>query len=217
MDFLSQQNRAVAGELDPAETRILAKDRVTVVIGGGDTGSDCVGTAIRQGAKAVHQWEILPQPPAECNPQTPWPGWPRILRTSTSQAEGCTRRWGVKTTRLRGRGVRVSSLHGVEVEWVETRKGYTMKDVPGTEFQLDADLVLLAMGFVHVAHRGLVEELALEKDERGNVRVDENCMTSHEGVFGAGDATQGASLVVRAIDAGRKAAAGIDQWLRRQT
>ena len=215
-EYLGQQNRINAGDELPADQeRITASDRVVVVIGGGDTGSDCVGTAIRQGAKEVHLFEILPKPPEKANPQTPWPTWPRILRTTTSHEEGCQRRWCVKTTRLSGAGIRVDKLHGIEVEWKATPDGYAPQDIAGTEFVMNVELVLLAMGFTHVEHRGLLDGFGLDLDERGNIRTDESCRTSVEGVFAAGDASQGASLVVRAIDAGRRAAAAIDQWLAR--
>jgi glutamate synthase (NADPH/NADH) small chain len=183
-----------------------------VVIGGGDTGSDCVGTALRQGAREVHQLEILPKPPDRKNPETPWPMWPQILRTSTSHQEGCERRWGVLTKRLSGKTVRANQLDGIEVEWTRGPEGWEMKEIPGTEFRMPVDLVLLAMGFLHVVHGGLVESLGLRLDPRGNVVVDDY-MTSGEGIFAAGDSTMGASLVVTAIDAGREAAQRIDTYL----
>jgi NAD(P)H-dependent glutamate synthase small subunit len=213
MDFLVQQNRLVAGDPVPARSqRISAQDRDVVVIGGGDTGSDCVGTALRQGAREVHQLEILPRPPEGKNPETPWPMWPQILRTSTSHEEGCQRRWGVLTRRLSGKSVRASELHGIEVEWVRAGDGWEMKEVSGTDFRIPVDLVLLAMGFIHVAHTGLIENLELGLDPQGNVAADDYA-TSEEGVFAAGDTTLGASLVVNAIDAGREAARRIDAYL----
>jgi NAD(P)H-dependent glutamate synthase small subunit len=213
MDFLSQQNRRNAGEfVDPA-TAILAEGKSVVVIGGGDTGSDCVGTARRQGARDIVQLEILPQPPQERPVDTPWPIWPRILRTSSSQEEGCTRRWCVLVKKLVGDGGQVRELHGVEVAWEDGPGGYTMKELPGAEFVQQADLVLLAMGFVHVEHKGLVRRMGLKLDARGNLAVDENLMTSEPGVFAAGDAAAGASLVVHAIAAGRKVAESIDRYL----
>jgi len=216
LEYLIQQNRINAGDELPAdEERITASGRIVAVIGGGDTGSDCVGTAVRHGAKEVHLFEILPKPPERENPETPWPAWPRILRTTTSHEEGCRRRWCVKTTRLSGAGIRVDKLHGVEVEWRATADSYAPKDVAGAEFVMNVDLVLLAMGFTHVEHRGLLDAFGLDLDERGNIRTDENDHTSVEGVFAAGDASQGASLVVRAIGAGRQAAAAIDRWLGR--
>ncbi len=213
MDFLTQQNRLVAGDPPASPTdRISARGKVVVVIGGGDTGSDCVGTSVRQGASEVHQLEILPKPPEKANSTTPWPMWPQILRTSTSHEEGCERRWSSLTKRLSGADVRANELHGVEVEWTSGPRGSEMKEIPGSEFRMRADLVLLAMGFTHVVHSGLIESLELKLDQRGNVVVNEY-MTSEEGVFAAGDTMLGASLVVRAIDAGREAAQRIDTYL----
>jgi len=212
MDYLRQQNRLNAG-LDSPPQAISARDRIVVVIGGGDTGSDCVGTARRQGAKEIHQFEILPQPPAQRPVDTPWPTWPRVLRTSSSHEEGCTRRWGVLTKKFSGRGTRVSELHAVEVEWAQGANGsWTMKEVPGSEFSMKVDLVILAMGFVHVEHEGLVDQLGLKLDDRGNIVVADG-MTNDEGIFAAGDTVLGASLVVRAIRGGRDAAAAINDWL----
>ena len=213
LDFLGQQNRVNAGEpVDPAAI-ISAKDKTVVVIGGGDTGSDCVGTARRQGATDIVQMEIMPQPPQERPAETPWPTWPRILRSSTSHEEGCTRRWAVLTKKLAGDGQQVKELHGVQVEWTSGPGGYKMKELPGTEFVQKADLVLLAMGFAHVVHTGLVQNMGLKLDPKGNLAVDPNCMTSQSGVFAVGDAAAGASLVVHAIAAGRKAAEAIDRFL----
>ena len=214
MDYLVQQNRVVAGDAGGNEERIDAKDKIVVVIGGGDTGSDCVGTARRQGAREIYQFEILPNPPQKVNPQTPWPIWPNILRTSTSHEEGCARRWCVLTKKFTGAGDAVGELHGCEVQWAQTDGDWKMKEIPATEFTLKVDLVLLAMGFVHVDHSGTVEELGLELDPRGNVVVDENYATCAAGVFAAGDTVSGASLVVRAIASGRDAEASIDRWLK---
>ena len=215
MDFLTQQNRRVAGDSVAAssETAILAKDKHVVVVGGGDTGSDCVGTAIRQGAASVTQIEILPKPPESKNPETPWPLWPKILRTSSSHEEGCQRRWSIDTKALLGSGGRVKELVACEIEWVRGDKGWQTREVPGSEFRLKADLVLLAMGFLHPVHGGVIEQLDVELDPRGNVAV-RNWMASQEGVFAAGDARRGASLVVHAINEGRQAAFAIDKWLR---
>ncbi len=214
LDFLSQQNRRNAGDFERTSppSPITAKDKVVVVIGGGDTGSDCIGTSIRQGAKEVHQFEILPKPPEGSNPRTPWPMWPQILRTSSSQEEGCKRRWSVLTKRLTGENGLATELHGVEVDWVTGPKGMETKERPGTEFSMKVDLILLAMGFVHVVHSGLIEQLGLKLDARGNATTG-NYMTSEEGIFAAGDTVLGASLVVRAINDGRQAAAAIDEWL----
>ncbi|MCS7304368.1 MAG: glutamate synthase subunit beta [Thermoguttaceae bacterium] len=215
MDFLSQQNRRVAGDRLPEDPDqiISAQGKHVVVIGGGDTGSDCVGTAIRQGAISVTQIEILPKPPEHRAPETPWPLWPKMLRTSTSHEEGCQRLWSVLTKRLSGEGGRVRQLHACLVDWVQTEGGWQMKERPGTDFTLPADLVLLAMGFTHVEHQGVVDALGLELDNRGNLRV-QNWMTSLPGVFAAGDAVRGASLVVHAIREGRLAAQAIHQWLQ---
>jgi len=213
MDYLTEQNRINAGELDPAERRYDARNRVVAVIGGGDTGSDCVGTAVRQGAREVHLFEILPQPPEGANPATPWPLWPNILRTTSSHHEGCARHWSVQVQRLTGTGVEVKALHGSKVEWSRSFSGAEMAVTPGTEFSMDVDLVLLAMGFEHVVHRGLVEALGVELDRRGNLLTGPGHMTSEPGLFAAGDASAGASLVVHAIHSGRQAAAAIHRWL----
>ena len=215
MDFLSQQNRRVAGDPSASceEGAILAKDKHVVVIGGGDTGSDCVGTSIRQRAASVRQLEILPQPPARSNPETPWPQWPKIMRTSSSQEEGCQRQWSVLTKEFSGSDGRVTQLLACEIDWVRGPAGWEMMERPGTDFTLKADLILLAMGFMHVTHHGAVKDLEVELDGRGNVRAG-HWMTSEDGVFAAGDARRGASLVVHAIHEGRQAASAIDHWLK---
>jgi len=213
MDYLTARNKLCAGEPVESDQLVTAKDKVVVVIGGGDTGSDCVGTARRQGAEEIYQLEILPKPPETRPPDTPWPLWPLVMRTSTSHEEGCQRRWSVMTKAFDGHQGRVSRLHGCEVEWIKDSDGWKLKELPGTEFTLDVDLVLLAMGFVHVEHMGLVEDLGLELDERGNILV-RDYQTSRPGVFATGDSVSGASLVVRAIRSGRQAAAAIDRWLR---
>ena len=215
MDFLAQQNRRVAGDTLAvfSDVAIDANHKHVVVLGGGDTGSDCVGTSIRQGARSVHQLEILPQPPDGKNPETPWPLWPKIMRTSSSHEEGCRRSWSVLTKALDGTGARVSRLHGCEIDWVRGPGGWEMKERPGSDFTLRTDLVLLAMGFLHVMHEGLVQQLGLDTDGRGNLTV-RDWMTSKEGIFAAGDTVRGASLVVHAIHQGRLAAAAIDQWLK---
>jgi glutamate synthase (NADPH) small chain len=214
MEYLPQQNRRVAGDptLGGDRPAILARDKHVVVIGGGDTGSDCVGTAIRQEARSVTQLEILPQPPEGRNPETPWPFWPKIMRTSSSHEEGCERRWSTLTKAFSGTNGRVTQWHGCEVTWVAGPKGWQMQEVADTEFTLPADLVLIAMGFVHVVHSGLVAELGLKLDGRGNVVVDQ-WMSSVPGVFAAGDTVRGASLVVHAINQGRLCAAACDEWL----
>lgn len=215
MEFLTEQNRRVAGDPMPCAGRgvIEAAGKHVIVIGGGDTGSDCVGTSIRQDAKSVSQFEILPRPPETFNAETPWPIWPRILRTSSSQEEGCSRRWSVLTKELLTSAGMVHTLCGCEVEWIKGPRGWEMKEVVGSEFRVPADLVLLAMGFVHVVHEGLVEQLGVKLDKRGNLAVH-RYMTSAPGVFAAGDAMAGASLVVHAINHGRMAATSVDKWLR---
>ncbi|MEA2064460.1 MAG: glutamate synthase subunit beta [Gemmatimonadota bacterium] len=224
MSFLEQSNRLVAGknvETIPEEERIWAGGRKVVVIGGGDTGADCVGTANRQGAISVTQLEILPRPPESRNPDTPWPQWPQIMRTSSSHEEGCERRWSVMTKSFGGSRGRVEKLQAVEVSFAATgpagQGGGRIIETPGTGFEIETDLVLLAMGFLHPVHEGMIEDLGVELDEHGNVRVDKNCMTSVEGVFSAGDMALGASLVVRAIAQGRAAARAIDTFLMGET
>jgi glutamate synthase (NADPH/NADH) small chain len=213
MEYLTLHNNICSGESINKPGIVTAKDKVVVVIGGGDTGSDCVGTARRQGAKQIYQFEILPKPPDNRPPDTPWPMWPRIMRTSSSHEEGCERQWSVCTKKFSGGGIRVEELHGCQVEWIKNPDGWKMKELPGTDFVLKADLVLLALGFVHVVHEGLIKSLGLKLDDYGNVKVD-NYQTSRPGVFSAGDTITGASLVVSAINSGRKAAAEIDKWLK---
>jgi len=172
-----------------------------------------VGTARRQGAKQIVQLEILPKPPIDRPDDTPWPNWPRIMRTSSSHQEGCERLWSVMTTRLTGTETRVSKIYCCKVEWVQQDNAWKLKEIPGTEVVLDADIVLLAMGFVHVVHNGLITELGLDLDPRGNVAA-KNFQTSQPWIFAAGDTINGASLVVRAIDSGRAAAIAIDRWFK---
>ena len=215
MDYLKAQNKLCSNESAEGSEIITAKDKVVIVIGGGDTGSDCVGTARRQGAKKIYQLGILPKPPEDRPSDTPWPMWPRIMRTSSSHEEGCERQWSVMTRKFSGVENRINKLHCCQVEWVKEEDRWKLKELPGTEFTLDVDIVFLAMGFVHVVHSGLVEELGLELDKSGNLAV-ENYQTSEPFVFAAGDTVSGASLVVRAIDSGRKAAAAIDDWLKKQ-
>jgi NADPH-dependent glutamate synthase beta subunit-like oxidoreductase len=212
MDFLTAQNKLCSGEPINESKTITAKGKTVIVIGGGDTGSDCVGTARRQGASQIYQFEILPKPPETRPPDTPWPMWPRIMRTSSSHEEGCERRWSVMTKRFLGAETRLTQLEGCEVEWEKQADGWKLKELAGTEFTLDVDIVLLAMGFLHVRHKGLVTDLELKLDDSGNVIVN-NFQTSQPWVFAAGDTNSGASLVVSAIDSGRRAAAAIDKWL----
>ena len=214
MEFLKRQNQLVSGELSDTTAGLNAHGKHVIVIGGGDTGSDCVGTSRRQGAKSITQLEILSKPPEVRPPDTPWPMWPRTMRSSSSHEEGCQRMWSVMTTQFSGVETRVSQVHGVQVEWIKKNDQWKVIEMPGTEFTLPADLVLLAMGFVHVEHGPLVTGLSLELDGRGNVQT-QNFQTSNPMVFSAGDAVSGASLVVRAIDSGRKAAAAMNAWLKR--
>ncbi|MDJ0497540.1 MAG: glutamate synthase subunit beta [Acidimicrobiia bacterium] len=213
MPYLTQQNRRVGRESLSGAEPILAEGKHVVVIGGGDTGADCVGTANRQGAASVTQLELLPQPPEHPDKLLTWPHWPSKLRTSTSHDEGCERLWSVSTTSFSGNGV-LQRLHAVEVDWQQTNGRWEMNEVPGTDFELRADLVLLAMGFVSPVHEGLLESLAVAKDDRGNVAADtDGYATNVPGVFAAGDARRGQSLVVWAIREGRQCAQAVDEFL----
>ena len=214
MEYLAMQNQINAGE--ETARQINAKGKHVVVIGGGDTGSDCVGTARRQGAAEISQLEILPKPPESRPDDTPWPLWPRIMRSSTSHEEGCNRRWSVMTKEIVGGKGGVKKLKCCEVEWEKDDSGkWNLKEVEGSEFTLKANLVMLAMGFVHVVHEGLVKALELDLDDRGNVKID-NYQASQPWVFAAGDTVSGASLVVRAINSGREMAEAVDNWLKNQ-
>ncbi len=217
MDFLTRSNQFLGGEVGEQDL-INARGKSVLVIGGGDTGSDCVGTAIRQGAKRVLQYEIMPKPPVWKESWNPsWPAWPNILRTSSSQEEGCERDWSIMTNRFSGPNGCVAEGSFSRVEWKkQPGAGMKMEVVPGSEFTLKADLVLLAMGFVHVKHGKIIEELGVEYDPRGNIRCNPDYSTSAKGVFAAGDANTGASLIVRSIFHGREAAKGIDKYLRSQ-
>jgi glutamate synthase (NADPH/NADH) small chain len=216
MDFLTPANRFVADEIEASEL-ISAKDKAVLVIGGGDTGSDCVGTANRLGAKSVSQIEILPRPQEWTEPGNPnWPYWPNILRTSSSHKEGCERDWSLTARSFSGANGHVREAELVQVEWQPAASGGAARpeEVEGSSFKVKADLVLLAMGFVHVEHSRLVKDLGLELDGRGNIACADYA-TSATGVFTAGDAHAGASLVVTAIHHGRAAAAAIDEFLSR--
>ena len=217
MDFLSQQNDMVSGKTISKDILISAKGKKVLVIGGGDTGSDCVGTSNRQGATSVHQLELLPQPPVNENKQLTWPNWPMKLRTSSSHQEGCERQWSILTKSFEGNeNGEVTKLICVEVEWKKSEDGsMKMIEVEDSEFEIEADLVLLAMGFVHPIHEGLVNNLSLKLDQRGNVEADEiSFKTSSDKVFVAGDCRRGQSLVVWAISEGRKCAERIDDFLK---
>jgi len=219
MEFLTQQNKRIAGDPEPARP-ILATGKNVVIIGGGDTGADCLGTSHRQGAKQVYQFELLPQPPNERAPQTPWPLWPMMLRTESSHEEGGLRRWSVATKAFSGDNGRVKKLHGVQVELgapAAPGRPPAIKEIPGSEFELEVDLVLLAMGFVHPEHAPLLDSLGVQLDPRGNVAIDKNYMSSVPKVFAAGDVQRGQSLVVWAIAGGRKAAHHVDKHLMGRT
>jgi glutamate synthase (NADPH/NADH) small chain len=215
MDYLTLQNRLVDGQPVPPESMIHAMNRSVAVIGGGDTGSDCVGTARRQGSKNIRQIEILPKPPEFREPYNPWPMWPNIMRASSSHEEGCERMWSISTKAFFGEGDRVKGLRCVKLEWsdpdVSGRR--ICKEIPRSEFDIEADLVLLATGFIHVEHGPLVQNLELKLDDRGNIALDSSGMTSSPGVFAAGDSVTGASLVVNAIRQGRYTADIIDNYL----
>lgn len=215
MDFLTQQNKVVAGKTIPAKKRISAKDKHVLVIGGGDTGSDCVGTSNRQQAKSVTQIEILPKPPEKRENNNPWPYWPNTLRSSSSHEEGCERRWSLSTKRFIGENGKLKQTEVVQVEWAKDENGrWMMNEVEGTTQLIDTDLVLLSMGFTQPVHNGLLDALSVEYDPRGNVKVNELKQTTVEKIFAAGDAEKGASLVVHAIEAGKVAARGVDAFLR---
>jgi glutamate synthase (NADPH/NADH) small chain len=210
MEFLPQQNRRCEGDVLPEGSDILATGKSVVIIGGGDTGADCLGTCHRQRPKTVHQFEIMPMPPDERSPQTPWPLWPMQLRIEGAHEEGGIRDWSIATTGFTGDADgNVKQLHAIRVG-----PPSTFAPIAGTEFTLDADLVLIAMGFVGPVRGGMIEQLGLVLDPRGNVATDDNCMTSVPGVFAAGDMRRGQSLVVWAIAEGRKAAASVDRYLR---
>jgi glutamate synthase (NADPH/NADH) small chain len=217
MEYLSQSNRLVSGEIKEHELTNNARDKIVLVIGGGDTGSDCVGTANRQGAKKVYQFEIMPKPQEWNEPNNPdWPYWPQILRISSSHEEGCERDWSILTKQFTSKGVRVENGHFARVKWQpqDSGKPPKMVEIPNSEFSLRLDMVLLAMGFVHVKHSRLLEDLKVGFDKRGNIAYNEQYATSTPGVFTAGDAGIGASLVVRSIFQGREAARAIDAYLK---
>ena len=228
MDFLTSQNRRLERDALPVaryplpaaryplpDAEIDARDRRVVIIGGGDTGSDCAGTCLRQGARSVKQFELLPQPPAGRASSTPWPLWPMQLRSSHAHEEGCERDWSVATTSFSGESDRVQRIHAVRLERKVFADGRTdFARMAGTEFELEADLVLLAMGFTGPVRSRLLVELGVELDNRGNIATDAAHRTSVPGVFSAGDSRRGASLIVWAIREGRDAAESIDRWLR---
>jgi glutamate synthase (NADPH) small chain len=218
MEFLPQQNRRVSGLQEIAEP-ILATGKKVVILGGGDTGADCLGTCHRQGAAEVYQFELLPKPPEDRTPEMPWPNWPMILRASTSHEEGGIRDWSINTKSFSADDQgNLKKLHGVRLDWVTGGDGRPrMKELAGSEFELDCDLVLLALGFLGPEKPGMISDLGLELDPRGNVKVDESYMSSMPGVFSAGDMRRGQSLVVWAIWEGREAARGVDTYLMGET
>lgn len=213
MDLLTQENRRVAGEKINPKEAILATDKHVVVIGGGDTGSDCVGTSNRHGAKSITQIELLEKPPLERGENDPWPLWPAILRTSSSHEEGCEREWALNTKAFNGKDGKITSIELVEVEWVTAKNGRPrMVEVENSTKTLPCDLALLAIGFLHPQHNGLINELDVALDNRGNI-LCKNYRTSQTKVFAAGDARRGQSLVVWAISEGREAARAVDEFL----
>jgi glutamate synthase (NADPH/NADH) small chain len=214
MDFLTLQNRVNAGQINALDNHINAEGKKVLVIGGGDTGSDCVGTATRQKAKSVTQIEILPKPPVSRKADNPWPYWGKTLKTSTSHEEGCERLWNISTLRFVGDGKITKGAEVEEVVWEYSNGSTTLKPVPGTRRVIETDLVLLALGFVHPVLDGLLSELGVELDNRKNIKVNENHLTSLGKVFAAGDSVSGASLVVNAIASGRRVAKDIDTFLR---
>ncbi len=214
MPYLTQQNRRNSGESLGDAAEIMATDKHVIVIGGGDTGSDCVGTATRQGATSVTQMEIMPQPPEKEDKGLTWPDWPMKMRTSSSQEEGCERDWSIATKAFKGEGGRLTGLECVRLQWSDGN----MEEVAGSEFELAADLVLLAMGFINPVHDGMLDDLGVAYDELGNVDADtDNYKTSFDKVFAAGDMRRGQSLVVWAIREGRQCARAIDEFLMGST
>ena len=219
MDYLTQQNRINEGQTFSPSDRIVAEGKRVLVLGGGDTGSDCVGTAHRQGAEVVYQFELLPEPPLIRRDDNPWPQWPVVFRMSSSHEEGAVRDYNILTKSFSGSNGTVQKMHAVRLEWGQPdHTGRpAMIEVEGSEFELDVDLVLLALGFVHPEKTGMLSDLGVDLDGRGNVVTGSNKMTSVPGVFAAGDMSRGQSLVVWALAEGREAARGIDEYLMGST
>jgi glutamate synthase (NADPH/NADH) small chain len=218
MEYLVQQNRRCEGDVVADDEFITAKDKRVVIIGGGDTGADCLGTAHRHGAQSIHQFELLPRPSDQRDETNPWPEWPNIFRVSTAHEEGGERVYSVSTERFTGNEAgRVTKLHGCKVEMTRENGRLAFTSVPGSAFELEVDLVLLAMGFLGPTRDGLLDQLGVTLTDRGNVARDANWMTSVDGVFTAGDMQRGQSLIVWAIAEGRSAAAGIDRHLMGET
>ncbi len=219
MDFLTQQNRINLGQAIPEAERISAEGKKVVVLGGGDTGSDCIGTSNRQGAVSVKNFELLSKPPKVRNADNPWPNWALVERTSSSHEEGVERDYAILTKKFSGENGVVKKLHGIRVEFGPkdpTTGRSAMKEIPGTEFEVEADLVLLALGFLGPIKGGMIEELGVALDERGNIKTDANKMSSIPGIFSAGDMRRGQSLVVWAIQEGRHAAECVHRYLTMQ-
>jgi glutamate synthase (NADPH) small chain len=214
LEFLHQQNALVSNRTIADAELISAKDKTVLVIGGGDTGSDCVGTSIRQGAKKVTQIELLPKPPEDKNPDTPWPMYPNVLKTSSSHKEGCERRWSLNTSRFIVEDGKVTGAVVEEVEWSKNENEAWIMTGTGKTETIKADLVLFALGFIHPIHEGLLDELGLTYDNRGNVQVNAQMQTNNAKIFAAGDTVRGASLVVTAIASGRKVAEEINDFLK---
>jgi glutamate synthase (NADPH) small chain len=213
MDFLPLQNKRNQGDHIPDDVFISAKGKRVVILGGGDTGSDCLGTSNRQGAASVHQYELLPMPPENRTMDMPWPDWPMILRTSTSHEEGVNRDWSINTRKFSGHNGQVTKLHGIRLNWQKSSDGrMAMEEIPGSDFELDCDLVLLALGFLGPEPDGIIKQLGLKLDPRSNVLCD-NYQSSVPGVFAAGDTRRGQSLVVWAIWEGRECARAVDAYL----
>lgn len=218
MEYLPLQNKRCEGDTVPEDQFISAAGKHVVIIGGGDTGADCLGTAHRQGALSIHQLELLPRPPDSRAEDNPWPTWPAIFRTSSAHEEGGVRDYNVSTKRFLGRNGRVERLQAIRVSVERSPAGrFRIDEIPGSEFELKADLVLLAMGFLGPEKDGMLSQLGVELSERGNVRADRSRMTNVPGVFVAGDMARGQSLIVWAIQEGRVAARGIDQYLMGST
>ncbi|HKI59481.1 MAG TPA: glutamate synthase subunit beta [Mariprofundaceae bacterium] len=214
MELLTKNTKRVLGDEIPEEEFITAAGKHVVVIGGGDTGSDCIGTSNRHGAESVTQIEIMPAPPETPNKLMTWPNWPMKMRTSSSQEEGCERDFSVTTKRFVGENGKVTAIECARVEWTQDNGQWKMTEIPGSEFTLKADLVLLAMGFVHPVHEGMIDELGVNKDPRGNVAANtDDYATSLDKVFSAGDMRRGQSLVVWAIREGRQCARAVDEYL----
>lgn len=215
MDYLTQQNEINSGKKIDLGNQINAKDKDVVIIGGGDTGADCLGVAIRQGAKKIYQLELMPKPPKGRTEKMPWPYWPMILRYNSSHEEGGEREWSVGTKYFSGQNGAVSEIHCIKLEWMDDGNGVmTMKEVEGSEFVISTELVLFAMGFMHPERDGLIKKLGVELDKRGNVRTDNKNCTNIKGVFTAGDMHTGQSLVCKAIADGRLVSKTIDDYLK---